>query len=61
MAEEVRRELDFDFRTTQSQMWFAENNLVESLNEKQKALYEIFCQKREEFYAIAKELYTRKF
>ena len=61
LADEIRSDLDYDFRVAQSQMALAENDLVETLDEKQKALYDDFCQKREKFFAIAKELYKRKF
>lgn len=61
MAEKIRDEMDYDFRVAQSQMWIAENDLVESLDEKQRKLYDDFYKKREKFYYIASELYKRKF
>ena len=61
LAEEIRSEMDYDFRVAQSQMWLAENDLVDTLDEKQKVLYNDFCEKRNRFYAIAEELYKRKF
>lgn len=61
LAEHLRHELDYDFRVAQSQMWIAENDLVDSLNEEQKALYQDFAEKRNTFYKIANEIYQRKF
>lgn len=61
IAEKIRSDLDYSFRVAQSQMQLAENDLVDTLNENQKKLYEDFTKKREEFYEIADELYKRKF
>ena len=61
IAEKVRAEIDFDFRVAKSQMCLAENDLVDSLNDEQKKLYMIFKEKRDIFYEIAKEIYTKKF
>ncbi len=61
MAETVRSDLDYNFRVAQSQMQIAENDLADTLNENQKKLYEEFIKKRDEFYAIASELYKRSF
>ena len=59
MADKIRSEMDYDFRVAQSQTWIAENDLVATFNEEQKRLYKDFCEKREVFYSIAKELYRR--
>ncbi len=61
MADKIRGEMDYEFRVAQSQMNIAENDLIDSLDEKQKALYEDYRAKRETFYDIAKELYERKY
>ena len=60
IAENIRDDLDYQFRVAQSQMWIAENDLVDALNEKQQALYKDYADKREEFFRIAKEMYQRK-
>ena len=61
MAEHIRSEMDYEFRVARSQMWIAEKDFIETLNEEQLKLYSEFEKKREEFYDIAKELYQRKF
>lgn len=32
MAEKIRSDIDYEFRVAQSQMWIAENGLVEALD-----------------------------
>ncbi len=61
LAEEVRSQLDYEYRVSYSQMNIAENDLVDTLDEKQKVLYNDFCAKREAFYDVAREIYKRKF
>lgn len=61
IADKIRSDMDFDFRVAESQMGIAENDLRMSLNEEQLKLYEDYRQKRDAFYRIAGELYTRKF
>jgi hypothetical protein len=61
IAEQIRDKMDYDFRVAQSQMWIAENDLVDSLEEKQIPLYKDYCEKREAFFSIASEMYQRKF
>lgn len=61
VADQVKSEMDYDFRVAQSQMYLAENDLIETLDENQKKLYRDYLDKRDVFYAIAKELYVRKF
>lgn len=61
MADKIRRDIDYDFRVAQSQMWIAENNLVDTLDASQKELYNDFVKKRNDFFEIAAELYQRKF
>lgn len=61
VAEKIRSDMDYEFRVAQSQMWIAENDLVDSLDEKQQELYKDFRDKRDAFFQIAQELYQRKF
>ncbi|MBQ8229851.1 MAG: hypothetical protein IJZ32_04065 [Clostridia bacterium] len=61
IADKIRSDMDYEFRVAQSQMWIAENDLVDSLKGEQQELYRDFAEKREAFFAIAKELYQRKF
>lgn len=61
MAEQIRSEMDFDFRVARGQMWLAENDLVYTLDEKQKVLYDEYCKKRDEFLAIVNEIFVRKY
>ena len=61
IAEKVRDDMDYEFRVAQSQMWIAENDLVDSLQESQYDLYRDYCEKRNNFFKIAQELYERKF
>lgn len=61
MAEKIRDDMDYEFRVARSQMWIAENHLVDSLTEEQHELYRDYSEKREYFYKIAQELYQRKF
>ena len=60
LADKIRSEMDFDFRVAYGQMGIAENDLVDTFDEKQKKLYKDFCEKRETFYNLAKEMYERK-
>ena len=61
MAEKIRSDLDYEFRVAESQMWIAENDLVDSLNETQQELYKDYSEKRNAFFRLAKELYERKY
>ena len=61
IAEEIRSDMDYEFRIAQSQMWIAENDLIDALDEKQHGLYRDYSEKREAFFKIAGELYERKF
>ena len=60
-AEQIRSEMDYEFRVAMSQMWIAEKDFIATLDKEQMKLYSEFEKKREEFYDIAKELYQRKF
>lgn len=61
VAEKIRDEMDYEFRVAQSQMWIAEKDFIECLNEEQKEKYQEYCKKRNEFFAIAGEIYQRKY
>lgn len=61
MAEQIREDMDYEFRVAESQMWIAENDLADSLNETQHELYRDYTEKRNAFFKIAGELYQRKF
>ena len=61
IADEVRDKMDYEFRVAQSQMWIAENDLADVLEEKQIEAYKTYCEKRNEFFRIAGEMYQRKF
>ena len=61
IAEKIRNDMDYEFRVAQSQMWIAENDLVNALDEDQREVYKDYAKKRETFFKIAQELYTRKF
>ena len=61
MAEDFRDDMDYELRVAESQMWIAENDLVDSLTEDQHQLYRDYSEKRNHFFKIAKEMYKRKF
>lgn len=61
IAEKIRSDLDYEFRVAQSQMCIAENDLIDSLDDKQKELYDDYRKKRDVVYQMAGELYERKF
>ena len=61
MADKIRSDMDYEFRVAQSQMWIAENDLVDALEEKQYELYREYSEKRNAFFKIAEQLYERKF
>ena len=58
-VEEIHRELDAELKIAQAHMCVAEDELVKSLDENQRALYNEFYKKREIFYLKASELYKR--
>ena len=61
MAQDIRDDMDYELRVAESQMWIAENDLVDALNETQHDLYKDYAEKRNHFFKIAKEMYVRKF
>ena len=61
VADQLRHEITVDFNIAQTLMDAAEKELVQSLDEKQLQLYNIFCDKRANFYAVAQQRYHKKF
>lgn len=61
IAEKIRSDMDYEFRVAQSQMWIAENDLVDTLDEKQQEAYKDYAEKRNAFFQIAGAVYQRKF
>ena len=58
-VDEIHKELDSEFKVAQAIMYVAEDELVKSLDENQRVLYNEFCKKRENFYLKASQLYKR--
>lgn len=61
IAEKIRSDLDYNFRVAQSQLQIAENDLVDSLDEKQKKLYEEFAKKEANFTKSQKRFIKENF
>lgn len=72
LTEEERKEIDKilnelneetleEFAWAKSEMQKAEEELVQSLNASQQALYATFYKEREYFYSIARGIYKRTF
>lgn len=61
IAEEIRDKLNYELKVAESQMWLAENDLVDALREDQYEVYRTYAEKRSEFFKLAKEVYQRKF
>lgn len=61
MAQDIRDDMDYELRVAESQMWIAENDLVDALNESQHQVYKDYAEKRNHFFRLAKEMYVRKF
>ena len=57
MALELRNEIIFDLNGAKFDMEEAEKKLAKTFTEEQLKLYNIFCQKRKEYYAIAQDVY----
>lgn len=57
MANEIRNEIIFDLNGAKFDMKEAEKKLAKTFTEEQLKLYNIFCQKRKEYYAIAQDVY----
>ena len=60
MAEKIRSDMDYEFRVAESQMWIAENDLVDSLNETQHELYKDYSEKRNAFFQARKRAVRKK-
>lgn len=61
LADELRRQMKYDFDIAYRDMCFAENVLVNSLDQNQRELYKDFYLKRDAFYNIASEIYQKKY
>lgn len=61
VSAQVKEEMNKDLKLLLSQMDMAENELYQSLDEKQRILYDKFFEKRKEFNNLAKEFYHKKF
>ncbi len=53
-------ELEQEYKVKKLEMFIAEDDLVESLNDEQKEMYKIYQQKKDDFYAFAREYYKEK-
>lgn len=60
LIDKVNEEMDYTLNFVHSQMSLAENDLVDSLDEKQRALYDVYRKRREEFYDMARQMYVKK-
>ena len=45
IAEKIRSDMDYEFRVAQSQMWIAENDLVNALDEDQREVYKDYAKR----------------
>ena len=61
VSAQVQEEMNSDLKLLLVKMDMAENELVQSLDEKQRILYDKFFEKRKEFNSLAKEIYKKKF
>ena len=60
LAEKIRSDMDYEFRVAQSQMWIAENDLIDALEEKQYEAYRNYVEKREAFFSDRKRTLSKK-
>ena len=61
LADKIRKEMNEDLITATNEMQFAEMDLVETLTNEQKVLYDKFIEKREKYYSIASCMYEKKY
>ena len=61
VVKQVQREMEENFNIAFTQMDMAEKELVGTLTEKQKELYQNFLNARENFYKKAKTIYKKRF
>ncbi|MBO7345839.1 MAG: hypothetical protein J6U92_07885 [Clostridia bacterium] len=57
----TRSEVIDGFYISQARMWATEKKLVKTFTKEQKELYDEYVKKRDLFYAIAGEIYQKKF
>lgn len=61
VAEKVRSDMDYEFRVAQSQMWIAENDLIDALDKKQYGLYKDYSEKERLFSKSQRNFTKGKF
>lgn len=54
-ATKIRDELDYDYRVAKSQMWIAEKDFLETLDQKQRDLYYDLCKKKDLVLKLEKD------
>ena len=59
MAADIRRDLNCKYWEALSEMEKAEVRLVRTLDENQRAVYDVFEEKRRAFYKAAGQIYTK--
>lgn len=57
MAIELRNEIISDYHDAKYEMDLAENKLIKTLTKEQLELFKDYSQKKDTFFAVAKELY----
>ena len=57
----TRAEVIDGFYVAQARMYVIEKKLVKTFTKEQKALYDEYAKRRDLFYAIAGEIYQKKF
>ncbi len=60
IVNKVNDELDKDLEDLHELMMVLEFRLVATFNQKQEKLYKDFCEARDKYYDLAKQLYERK-
>ena len=60
LADQIRSEMDYDFRVAQSQMWIAEKDFIDTLDENQVVLYNKYVEKRKVVHDLVSEMYVKK-
>ena len=61
MADKIRKEMNEELIIAKNEMMFAEMDLVETLTEEQRVLYNEFVNKRQVYYSYASEMYEKKY
>lgn len=57
MAIQLRNEIIYDYHDTKENMDLAEKKLIDTLSKEQLELFKDYSQKKDAFFAVAKELY----